>query len=466
MSVSRIRRSRLAARAAGTVGAMALVLGATVAPAGAATPHSGTPHTGAGPGTAVPDAPLANTAGGPVSGPVDDAAVAKAQAAANGGSTQVGTAGLPQSHAGPHSSAVRSVTPVIPAPTGPYQVGTVNLHLVDKTRYDPWVPTFPPRELMVQLWYPTVAATGHQLTPWLQSLAGSHFLASWNVRPGTVSLPTTAGYLGAPVDTKLGKLPVVLYSTGFHSDRSQGTTLAEDLASRGFLVVEIDSTHDAEEVQFPGNRLELETAASSKYTLTVRSADSRFVVDELGLIAKGTDPDVDHAPLPAGLAGDVDMSRIGMFGWSLGGATVATSMQLDPRIVAGADLDGELYGSVVSQNLKRPFLLFGASYHDRVEDGSWATFWAHQTGPRYELKLAGTEHLTFSDYAIMFGQAGAQFGLKPAQIEQDLGTLNLNRAFLIERTYLAAYFDVALHINNNPLMNGPSKSYPEISFIR
>ncbi|WP_161789900.1 alpha/beta hydrolase family protein [Streptacidiphilus neutrinimicus] len=451
MSTSRIVRSRLLVRAAGTLGAVAIGLGATVSPAAASTPHHGTE-----PGNAAPDAPF------------DDTAVAKAQAAANaaahGGHLE--TRALPKSRAAPTGQNDSGVTPAIPAPTGPYQVGTVNLHLVDRTRYDPWVPTYPRRELMVQLWYPATQTSGHALAPWLQSEAADSFLSSWNVWPGSMDVPTTAGHLGAPVDPKAGKLPVLLYSTGLHSDRSQGTALAEDMASRGYLVVMIDSTHEANEVQFPGPRLETATPASSKYTLTVRAADAKFVVNELGLIAGGKDPDVDGAALPSGLSGNVDMSRIGMFGWSYGGPTVLDSMTLDPRIAAGADLDGQLYGPQDAENLNRPFLLFGASYHDRREDSSWASVWSHLTGPKYELKLAGTEHLSFSDYETLFSQAGEEMGLTPGQVQQDIGTLAPSRAIYIMRTYLAAYFDTVLHIKTNPLMSGPSKSFPEVSFIR
>jgi hypothetical protein len=37
----------------------------------------------------------------------------------------------------------------LPKPTGPQRVGTVSLHLVDKSRPDPWVSAESARELMV-----------------------------------------------------------------------------------------------------------------------------------------------------------------------------------------------------------------------------------------------------------------------------------------------------------------------------
>src|ERR1700755_767135 len=42
----------------------------------------------------------------------------------------------------------------LPAPTGPYQVGTTSLHLIDRTRPNPWTSSPPYRELMVSVWYP------------------------------------------------------------------------------------------------------------------------------------------------------------------------------------------------------------------------------------------------------------------------------------------------------------------------
>ena len=45
------------------------------------------------------------------------------------------------------------------APTGPHPIGTRTLHLVDETRTDPYAPDpTAPRELLVQLWYPTKKA--------------------------------------------------------------------------------------------------------------------------------------------------------------------------------------------------------------------------------------------------------------------------------------------------------------------
>ncbi|AKJ15477.1 hydrolase [Streptomyces incarnatus] len=357
----------------------------------------------------------------------------------------------------------------LPAPSGRYQVGTFSQHLVDKSRTDPYVPGNRARELMVTYWYPASSTSGYPLAPWMPSGSGAHFLYSRGLSPQQVTLPQTASHVLAPVKTSLGKLPVVLYSTGLHSDRAMGTALAEDLASRGYIVIAVDHTHDANEVQFPDGRLEVNTmpaGAHSSDTLNVRAADIRFVINQLGTIAKGGNPDVDRAKLPSGLSRAVDTSRVGMFGWSLGGAAVDTAMQLDHRIAAGANLDGQFFGTAPGKDLNRPFMLFSSGTHNRNNDSSWRTLWPHLKGYRVDIQLHGSRHLSFSDNEWLVPQVAPLLGMSPDQVRQQYGSIDPNRAIKVQRDYLAAFFDQELRKKHSTLLDGPSKSYPEIAFVR
>ena len=379
--------------------------------------------------------------------------------------------GLPASAA--ETSAAQVQAPVdlpLPAPTGPDRIGTVSLHLVDPTRRDPWVPTHPPRELMISIWYPAMHSAEYPLAPYMPAAAGAQFLADNGVPPGTAILPMTNAHLAAPVDDHHGARPVLLYSPGFQADRSIDTALVEDLASRGYVVVTIDHTHDAAEVQFPGGRVETSTLPSDADAevlaedVAVREADTRFVLNELTAIDHGVDPDVDHASLPRGITGALNLSEIGMFGWSLGGATAAATMHDDPRILAGADLDGTLFGSVVDSGLDRPFLLFSSQDHDRGDDASWASFWARQQGSKLDLKLLGAEHTSFTDVETFLPALAPALGLPPDQLAQAIGTIDPNRAISIERVYLAAFFDRELRHRHSRLLDGPSPAAPEVQF--
>lgn len=439
-------RRRAVARAVGSASVLAVALGVGITPAMAAGKTSDRP-TATG---FSPDEPEPNTNWAPENdqGPLAQKSV----------------------HPETLMSSRTAASPLqlkIPAPTGPYSVGMVGLHLVDSSRTDPYVGG--KREVMVSLWYPATNTSGHYQAPWQPSISGAHFLASRGLSTQQVTLPRTAGHVLAPVKTSLGKLPVLLYSTGLHSDRSMGTALAQDLASRGYLVVTVDHTHDANEVQFPHSRLELNrmpAGTHSSDTLKVRAADIKFVISALGKISSGGNPDAGHAKLPSGLAQSVDTSRIGMFGWSLGGAAVDTAMQLDKRIDAGANLDGQFFGTAPSKDLDRPFMLFSSGTHNRNNDGSWRTLWSHLKGYRVDVQLHGAAHLSFSDQEWMVPQEAGLLGLSKAQLQKQYGTIDPNRAIQVQRVYLAAFFDQELRHKHSTLLDGPASKYPEISFVR
>jgi hypothetical protein len=58
---------------------------------------------------------------------------------------------------------------VLPTPTGRHAIGTHTLRLVDRSRRDPWVPTRPAREFMVQIWYPAERTDGRRRAPrWIR----------------------------------------------------------------------------------------------------------------------------------------------------------------------------------------------------------------------------------------------------------------------------------------------------------
>lgn len=91
----------------------------------------------------------------------------------------------------------------------------------------------------------------------------------------------------------------MLFSPGYAQDRALGTTLVEDLASRGYVVASIDHTYDATEVEFPGNRLVLRqqpepTEEMLVRSTEVRSADAQLVLDKLTSLDLGENPDAEH----------------------------------------------------------------------------------------------------------------------------------------------------------------------------
>ena len=365
------------------------------------------------------------------------------------------------------TSPAKLVTSLVP-PTGHYQAGTAWLDLVDPTRTDPLSSDHEHRELSVRVWYPAASIRGFPSTPWLPPLAAAHFLASHGIPPET-ELPRTTGHANAPADRRHGPYPVVLYAPGTGQDTAVNTGLAEDLVSHGYVVVMIDETNESPEVEFPDGRLVLgtftPTTIAQELELTrIRADDASFVLNELTVINHGGNPDAEHDPLPSGLAGSLNLSEVGMFGWSLGGAASAQAMHDDPRVKAAINLDGTFWGSSGTDGVTRPFLLLTGDDNTEQNDPRIAPFLAASTGPRLHLALHHSEHSTFTDLEELETELAPALGASPGQVTSDLGTISPKTAVTDERTYIRAFFGKYLRHHDNHLLDGPSPRFPDISF--
>src|SRR5205823_224275 len=112
--------------------------------------------------------------------------------------------------AGPAVASTAPIQLTLPVPTGPDQIGTVSLHLVQAGRPDPWVPGRT-RELMVSLTYPARHADRYPTAPYLEPGAWESFQQSVSGLSSAL-VPRTAAHEGAPVGRHPDGLPVILYS--------------------------------------------------------------------------------------------------------------------------------------------------------------------------------------------------------------------------------------------------------------
>lgn len=240
---------------------------------------------------------------------------------------------------------------------------------------------------------------------------------------------------------RAGGWPVVLFSTGYGVERQLYTGLVQDLASHGYVVAAIDHTHDAGIVSFPdGHTVSIGKVGGSPNAisdaLTVRIADTRYVLDALTRLDRGT--------RTGAFSGMLDLDHVGMFGHSLGGATAAATMLIDRRLDAGLDMDGLLFGKVAVAGLKKPFMLFSADPGFRHRP-NLSRFWGHLRGHRYAVDFTGAAHFAFSDLVFLVPQlAGTREAAAQARIRPLVGTVSPRVAYPAERAYVLAYFDQAL----------------------
>ncbi|QFG20522.1 lipase [Actinomadura sp. WMMB 499] len=400
-----------------------------------------------------------------------------------------GTGAAALAGAGAHAGAPAGFT--LPPPTGPRAAGTTELHLVDAGRPDPWVPGRD-RELMISVWYP-VQRTGHD-----PGRGAGHRAAPY-VRPGVARAFTEVDALGvfeagtvdwagarthaaesAPADSRRGERPVVLYSPGFGVPRALGTTIAEELVSRGYVVVTMDHTGETP-VEFPGGRVEParlpeQTPDRIKVALDARVKDTRLVLDALAELDRGGNPDAERRRLPRGLGRTLDLSRVGMVGHSAGGTQAAETMRVDRRIDAGIDMDGTMRYSegdlvpVAAEGLARPFMLMGSAPdgepQTHLTNPSWGAFWRNSTGWKRDLNVPTARHYSYTDVQAFLPELDERIDIPDEGRTGLIGTVDPERMTASVRAYVTAFFDRSLRDRNRPILDRPSKRFPHVRFIR
>jgi len=337
------------------------------------------------------------------------------------------------------------------APTGRYRVGTISLPVADPSRHG---------ETMVQLFYPTLARSGRP-APYLPPKTAQLTAAALHLPSPLVATIVTHAFAAAPPAP--GTRPVVLFSPGLTELRSDASALDEELASRGFVVGAIDHPHEAAFVEFPNGRVIPGTFVESSDARTSTRLRARAVRARIGDIAAVLRAllRIDAHGL---LRGRLDLSRIGMFGFSLGGATADEAMHDLPQIRAGVDLDGSLYGRSLNTPLSRPLLLLARDGHSTSTDPSWRRGWAMLRGWRREIRLIGAGHGDFSD-AAAFTQQLAPGSTDPTGY---YGPINPDRATRAIRQVLIAFFDRLLLADRaaDRLLDTPARANHDLLRLR
>ena len=149
-----------------------------------------------------------------------------------------------------------------------------------------------PRSLVIQLWYPRAAGKGRREQYMPPKVA--EFVAADGGLPASIFTRVKLAAISdaAPL-RRAGGWPVVLFSTGYGIERQLYTGLVQDLASHGYVVAAIDHPHDAGIVSFPdGHTVSIgkvgESPDAISDALTVRIADTRYVLDALTRLNRGT----------------------------------------------------------------------------------------------------------------------------------------------------------------------------------
>ncbi len=295
-----------------------------------------------------------------------------------------------------------------PSPTsysepGPFTVGNVAIELADPAGM---------RDLVVELWYPAsgdATGAGQELVDFpIDEADAASLQALVDGAPDTCVRKQTASD-DAPALADLESLPTVVFSHCHGCARFSSFSLAERLASHGFLVAAVD--HPGSTV-FDQDMLPPIDVA----TLELRADDVTRVIDEL------LDPEA--MQLPAEFVGVADPERLGVFGHSFGSLTTGKILQDDPRPRAGVGLaapwENPLLPGVSMAAISEPVLLIVAAEDNSItEFGNMAIRqnFSDANAPAWKIEFADTGHFAYSDLAGLSEYFAAGCGMGERQTD-------------------------------------------------
>ncbi|MEV6315564.1 alpha/beta hydrolase [Streptomyces sp. NPDC051776] len=357
--------------------------------------------------------------------------------------------GAPSASAAPAQplTPATATGPELPAPTGNRPVGTRTLHMKDTSRPDPWKPDINFRELMATVWYPASVPSDRKAPFMSAQLSTTAF--------GTDALSTVRTHATIDAVPLPGRHPLVVLSPGFGMSRVSLTALAEDLASKGYLVTALDHTYEAV-VEFPGGRLEpcLNcTGQGGPDVVRSRVKDVRFLLDRLA------------GPRSGFL---VDRSWIAVVGHAVGGSSAVETAAQDPRVDAAVNMEGTFVTPPPAQPLARPVLLLGAQWPTAggTPAANWADRWAGFADWKRWLSVPTAGHMSFSDAHWLYEHFDLTKVIPPALAPAMFGTVSGERATEITRAYVGAFLDLQLRGVPSTLFDKPSPRFPEVGFVQ
>lgn len=365
---------------------------------------------------------------------------------------------------------------VLPKPSGPYAIGRTLFDWKDTQRDDPYsTKVGKNRELMVWLWYPATTSAQSKPAEYIPSDWASQLPWRPVTIPGRIRVHAVAD---APVADSPQAYPVLVFSTGFGNLPSDYTSLIEDIVSHGYVVLGITNTYSAPVVRFSDGRVAHHLAAASfprgpseaiqaagNRMVKVWADDVRFAVDRLTQLNSNTNSRF-HERL--------DLSRLGLFGQSFGGAAAAEACSMDSRCKAAADIDGNLFGSVLKEGVKQPFLFILSDWtlqppwlQKKLASVSVKRFQQEQDRLKQQMQdacggsshcwkvhIPGTRHFNFTDLAVLYSPGMRMMGY--------LGPVGGAKGLAETSSCLRLFFDKTLKQPSDSRV--PESSLPDCHF--
>ena len=288
------------------------------------------------------------------------------------------------------------------------------------------------RDLMLKIWYPSAQdVSSLKGEKYIADASRAGFAVKYGLPPGALNYldrVETYAYEGIPVAEET--FPVLIFSHGYGSKAHGYYALLSEIASQGYVIVNMNHTYESLGVTLPdGSEKYFDYAYQGEI-----AADGMTVVQPLidafkeGQSYEERHPVVRRASLDyfegrvqdrwaqdmiaaidlletwnaeGPLKGKLDLDRIGVFGHSVGGGSAGNLAMKDKRIKAAANLDGIQWGEKIDTTYSIPYLYMSADWPAEHEDINSHVYMNKSTDYFYETKLLQSGHPNFMDIPFM-----------------------------------------------------------------
>jgi predicted dienelactone hydrolase len=391
-------------------------------------------------------------------------------------------------------------------PTGPHAVGVRDGAVLDTTYRVIRPEDEASRRLMVRVWYPAASTEGQRRLyfegaelevmglSWVEVMQGT-IPAGWMHRLAEVQ---TYSILGAEIAP--GRWPTLIFSHGGGTYVSQNTPLMEHLASHGYVVWSVAHPGEAAGIVYPDGTT---TRIDEQFLATLAGlvGEPSYIEAVTGEIAERLTARrtfLDRNPLEpwalrwvddmiavadavengtvtddaTAMTRSCDLSVLGLFGMSFGGAAATSAAQKDARVKAVVNLDGgQFLADLLETDVRVPLLAINSDMSPQLEAmGMTARCLMYNEfffeplltlGVRIDIQrllVPGASHAEFTDLALIPAE-------ERTTAFPGAGTLASQRLVDLMNTCIGAYFDRVLLGAENGYPARQLAQFPEILTI-
>ncbi len=318
------------------------------------------------------------------------------------------------------------------------------------------------RELKLKVWYPA-DVNKEPRDVYLDEAERSGLGVKYGLPKSTFSYldqVETNTFKEPPVVS--GKFPTLVFSHGQYSNATAYYSILEQIASQGYIIVVINHTYESVATKFSEDQIvyfdkefdarninkEMRDLAWSKNQeflnadsqelkeVIVKSLIDNYVASE---ITKRWSKDISAVVSyletlndSKFFRGHIDLDKIGLLGHSQGGAAIVETLLDNDGIIAGVNLDGVQWGSVIHKTIEQPLLLLSSDWPEYHPDYN-AIIYNDKTVKSFEsIVLKESGHSSFMDIPYVINIPGIN----------EAGTIDKIEASTIISDLIVSFFNV------------------------